>query len=59
MNLYDTKTIACKICGKCIGEVDYDCEIIKPSCGKCAHTLPEENIILGATSVLQANSIPY
>lgn len=40
MNIYDTKVIHCAICEKCIGEADYDAEIIFPKCGKCANPLP-------------------
>jgi len=35
MNLYDTKSIFCTRCGKAIGEIDYDSEVIHPSCGRC------------------------
>ncbi|HEY5736127.1 MAG TPA: hypothetical protein VIS47_06175 [Nitrosopumilus sp.] len=41
MNIYDTKTITCRTCGKSIGEIDYDAEIMLPQCGKCANPLPE------------------
>ena len=53
MNLYDTKPISCNKCGKCIGEVDYDCEIIRPLCGKCSHPLPEGDTIIYAISAIQ------
>lgn len=56
MNLYDTKTISCKTCGKCIGEVDYDSEIIRPLCGKCAHPLPEGDTILYTINAIQTNA---
>ena len=55
LNLYDTKTISCKKCGKWIGEVDYDCEIIRPLCGKCAHPLPEGDTILYVISAIKSN----
>ncbi len=41
MNIYDLKQINCVECGKTIGEIDYDAEIIRPKCGKCANPLPE------------------
>lgn len=28
------------MCDKCIGEVDYDAEIIFPKCGRCANPMP-------------------
>ena len=56
LNLYDTKTISCTKCGKCIGEVDYDCEIIRPLCGKCAHPLPEGDTILYAISAIRSKT---
>ena len=40
MNIYDTRVISCSKCGKYIGEVDYDAEIILPRCGKCANPMP-------------------
>jgi phage FluMu protein Com len=40
MNIYDNKVIRCSVCDKCIGEVDYDAEIIFPKCGKCANPMP-------------------
>lgn len=48
MNIYDKCVIRCAICDKCIGEVDYDAEIIFPKCGKCANPMPaiHENVIL-------------
>lgn len=42
LNLYNTKIISCKNCGKCCGEVDDDCEITQPLCGKCAHPVQKE-----------------
>lgn len=40
MNIYDTKVVRCAVCDKCIGEVDYDAEVIFPKCGRCANPLP-------------------
>lgn len=40
MNIYDTKVVRCCICGKTIGEVEYDAEIILPKCGHCVEPLP-------------------
>jgi hypothetical protein len=40
MNIYDTKVIRCAKCDKCIGEANYDAEIILPKCSKCANPLP-------------------
>ena len=56
LNLYDTKTITCAKCGKCVGEVDYDCEIIRPLCGKCAHPLPEGDEVIYAINAIQSKS---
>jgi len=36
MNIYDTKPIKCSICGKSIGEINYDSSIIFPLCGSCS-----------------------
>ncbi len=41
MNIYDLKQVSCVNCGKIIGEVDYDAEIIRPKCGKCSNPMPE------------------
>lgn len=43
MNIYDTKPLRCSKCGKCIGEVDYDAEIILPKCGQCTNPIPEND----------------
>jgi len=40
LNIYDTRSISCAICGKAIGEVDYDAEIIRPKCGQCSNPTP-------------------
>ena len=40
MNIYDKKPLSCMKCGKCIGEIDYDAEVITPICGHCANPLP-------------------
>lgn len=50
MNIYDTKTLSCAQCGKCIGEVEYDAQVILPKCGKCANPLPEGDKILYTVS---------
>jgi hypothetical protein len=41
MNIYDTKPIRCVNCGKSIGEIEYDAEVISPKCGRCANPLPD------------------
>ncbi len=41
LNIYDTKQISCIECGRDIGEVEYDAELIRPKCGKCANPIPE------------------
>ena len=40
MNIYDKKIIKCKICGKSIGEIDYNATIYLPRCNDCAEPLP-------------------
>lgn len=45
MNIYDTKTIECAKCGKCIGEIEYDAQVILPKCGHCANPLPGDKIL--------------
>lgn len=35
MNIYNTKQIKCSICGKFIGEMDTESQIIFPLCGGC------------------------
>lgn len=35
MNIYDLKQIHCHKCGKYIGEIYYDAEIMVPFCGNC------------------------
>jgi len=40
MTLYDTNPVRCTKCGKPIGEVDFDAELIRPLCGNCANPLP-------------------
>ena len=40
MNIYDTKSISCRDCGKIIGEIDYDAEVILPRCGQCSNPSP-------------------
>ena len=41
LNIYDEKPVVCVECNRCIGEVEYDAEIIRPKCGKCANPTPE------------------
>lgn len=43
MNIYDTKVVRCSVCGKAIGEVEYDAELIRPKCGHCAEPLPQND----------------
>jgi phage FluMu protein Com len=38
MNIYDTKIVSCTICGKCIGEINFEATIEAPKCGKCKQT---------------------
>ena len=53
MNIYDTKTISCKECGKSIGEIEYDAEVILPKCGKCTDPIPEGDKILYTVSAIK------
>ncbi len=53
MNIYDTKNLSCSQCGKSIGEIDYDAEVILPKCGQCANPLPEGDKILYTVSAIQ------
>ena len=46
LNLYDTRVIRCVRCNKCLGELEYDAEVIRPLCGQCANPLPEGDDIL-------------
>jgi len=55
LNIYDTKTISCTRCGKCIGEIDYDAEVILPQCGHCANPMPEGDNILYTASHFKNN----
>ena len=50
LNIYDTRIIRCAICDKCIGELDYDSQVIRPLCGHCANPLPEGDGILYTAS---------
>lgn len=50
LNIYDTKVIRCIRCNKCLGELDYDAEVIRPLCGQCANPLPEGDDILYTVS---------
>ena len=54
LNIYDTKTISCADCKNVLGEVDYDAQIIRPLCGKCANPLPEGDKILYTVSAVQS-----
>ena len=56
MNIYDTRTISCKDCGKAIGEIDFDAEVILPKCGKCANPMPEGDKILYTVSAIKSAS---
>jgi len=53
MNIYDLKQVSCVNCGKIIGEVDYDAELIRPKCGKCANPMPEgdDKLMYTASSI--------
>jgi len=41
LNLYDTKIIRCIECDKSIGEIDYDSNVISPTCGQCDDRRPD------------------
>ena len=41
LNIYDQRSISCVECGRCIGEIDYDAEVTRPKCGRCANPIPE------------------
>ena len=43
LNIYDTRPLACKDCGKIIGEIDYDAEVILPKCCQCSNPTPHVN----------------
>ena len=49
LNIYDQRPVSCVGCGRCIGEVEYDAEIIRPKCGKCANPIPEGDDKVGYT----------
>ena len=55
MNIYDSKTISCRNCGKPIGEIDYDAEVILPQCGQCANPMPEGDNIAYTASYFKNN----
>lgn len=38
--------VKCKQCGKVIGMIEQDAEIVFPKCGNCANPLPEGDDIL-------------
>lgn len=35
------KVLRCCKCEKCIGEIDFDAEVVYPQCGNCANLLPQ------------------
>lgn len=35
MNIYDTKLVRCTVCGKCVGEINFDAIIKIVKCGYC------------------------
>jgi len=39
----------------CIGEIDFDAEVILPTCGYCANPMPEGDDILYAVSAIKNN----
>jgi len=55
MNIYDTKTISCRSCGRSIGEIDYDAEVMLPQCGYCSNPMPEGDNIVYTTSYFKNN----
>ncbi len=57
MNIYDTKTISCTRCGKCIGEIDYDAVVMMPECSQCANPMPEGDNILYTASHFKNNPL--
>jgi hypothetical protein len=57
MNIYDTKSVLCSNCKVSIGEIDYDAEVVRPLCGKCANPLPEGDNVLYTVSHFQNNPL--
>ena len=55
MNIYDSKTIFCRNCGKSIGEIDYDAEVMLPQCGQCINPMPEGDNIAYTASYFKNN----
>ncbi|HET6517493.1 MAG TPA: hypothetical protein VFG25_04655 [Nitrosopumilaceae archaeon] len=45
-NGFDTIQIKCKLCGKVIGMIEHDAEIVFPKCGDCANPLPGGDDVL-------------
>jgi len=41
LNIYDTKTISCIECDQPIGEIDYDANVVRPTCGQCDDPRPD------------------
>ena len=35
MNIYDTKILHCSICGKYVGEIQYDALVVSAKCKSC------------------------
>lgn len=53
MNIYDTRSISCVNCGHFLGEIEYDAQVIRPLCGKCANPLPEGENLLSTISAMK------
>lgn len=56
MNIYDTKSVYCKDCGKSIGEIEYDAKVILPECGQCANPMPEGDNIMYTVNAIKNQS---
>ena len=55
MNIYDSKTISRRNCGKSIGEIDYDVEVVLPQCGQWANPIPKGGNIVYTVSYFKNN----